>query len=187
MTTLRIYSDQAQPQLLEEPQDCPAIAEHMQAIGVLFRRWPVVRGVGPHTDTEQVLQAYAEQTAALRDEFGLSSMDVISLHPAHAAAAAARQKFLQEHTHDDFEMRYFAAGGGLFYLRKAGKVYVLLCTAGDLISVPAGMTHWFDMSEAPYFVALRFFTREDGWVANFTGDEVANRYAPMTPLPEAGA
>lgn len=185
MTTLRVFADEAQPRLLEEQHDVQAIAEHMQAIGVLFRRWPVVDGIGPQTDTDATLRAYATQTTALREEFGFASMDVVSLYPGHPGAAAARAKFLQEHTHDDFEMRYFAAGGGLFYLRKAGKVYVLLCTAGDLISVPAGMTHWFDMSEAPYFVALRFFTREDGWVANFTGDEVASRYAPMEPLPEA--
>ena len=57
--------------------------------------------------------------------------------------------------------------------------------AGDLISVPAGTTHWFDMSERPSFVALRFFTREDGWVAEFTGDRIAERYPAMQPLGEA--
>lgn len=185
MTTLRIFADQDQPQLLEEHQSIAAIEAHMQAIGVLFRRWAVVDGIGPQTPSEEVLRAYSGPLEALQDEFGFSAMDVVALFPDHPGAAAAREKFLQEHTHADFEMRYFAAGGGLFYLRQNGRVYVLLCTAGDLISVPAGMTHWFDMSEAPYFVALRFFTQADGWVAEFTGDDVAKRYAPMQPLPEA--
>ena len=30
------------------------------------------------------------------------------------------------------------------------------------------------MSESPYFVAIRLFTNKEGWVANFTGDDIAS-------------
>jgi 1,2-dihydroxy-3-keto-5-methylthiopentene dioxygenase len=32
------------------------------------------------------------------------------------------------------------------------------------------------MSERPYFIAIRLFTNKEGWVANFTGDEIATRF-----------
>jgi 1,2-dihydroxy-3-keto-5-methylthiopentene dioxygenase len=87
-----------------------------------------------------------------------------------------RQKFLSEHTHADFEVRFFVEGSGLFYLHVGDKVYTLLCEKGDLISVPANTTHWFDMGTKPYFKCIRFFTTPEGWVGNFTGSEIAKQF-----------
>ena len=87
-----------------------------------------------------------------------------------------RDKFLHEHTHSDFEVRFFVDGEGLFYIRKNSRVYAILCNRGDLISVPANTKHWFDMGPRPYFKAVRLFTTPEGWVANFTGDKIADRF-----------
>jgi 1,2-dihydroxy-3-keto-5-methylthiopentene dioxygenase len=87
-----------------------------------------------------------------------------------------RAKFLDEHTHDDFEVRFFVDGRGLFYLHAGGKVYCMLCEKGDLISVPANTTHWFDMGAAPSFKCIRLFTTPDGWVGNFTGSDISRRF-----------
>ena len=65
----------------------------------------------------------------------------------------------------------------------ASKVYEVLCEAGDLIAVPDGTTHWFDMGPEPSFVAIRFFTEPDGWVGHFTGSDIAQRF----PRLEAGS
>jgi 1,2-dihydroxy-3-keto-5-methylthiopentene dioxygenase len=51
-----------------------------------------------------------------------------------------------------------------------------LCERGDLISVPAGTRHWFDMGPAPRFTAIRLFTTPAGWVANFTGEPIARGF-----------
>ena len=72
-------------------------------------------------------------------------------------------------------MRFFVAGSGVFYLHVDGKVHAVLCEAGDLLSVPQGTTHWFDMGTEPDFTAIRFFHDEEGWVGNFTGDSIAER------------
>ena len=85
-------------------------------------------------------------------------------------------KFLHEHTHDDFEVRFFVEGEGLFNIRKEGHVYAMRCVKGDLLSVPAHTTHWFDMGPEPSFVAIRFFTEPDGWVGHFTGTDIAQRF-----------
>jgi 1,2-dihydroxy-3-keto-5-methylthiopentene dioxygenase len=68
-----------------------------------------------------------------------------------------RGKFLDEHTHAEDEVRFFAEGSGMFYLHIGGKVYMVLCEAGDFISVPAGTTHWFDMGPSPDLEAENLF------------------------------
>ena len=87
-----------------------------------------------------------------------------------------RAKFLAEHIHEDDEVRFFVEGQGAFYLRVGGKVYRTVCAAGDLISVPKNTTHWFDAGDKPFFCAIRLFTTPDGWVAKFTGDEIAKSF-----------
>jgi 1,2-dihydroxy-3-keto-5-methylthiopentene dioxygenase len=64
----------------------------------------------------------------------------------------------------------------MFYLHADARVHMVLCERNDLISVPAGMRHWFDMGPQPHFTVLRLFTRPEGWVARFTGDTIAARF-----------
>ena len=47
---------------------------------------------------------------------------------------------------------------------------------GDLLGVPRGTTHWFDMGTKPSFTAIRFFHEEDGWIGNFTGAAISSRF-----------
>lgn len=46
----------------------------------------------------------------------------------------------------------------------------------DLISVPAHTPHWFDMGSEPNFTAIRIFDNPEGWIAQFTGDDIASAY-----------
>jgi 1,2-dihydroxy-3-keto-5-methylthiopentene dioxygenase len=71
----------------------------------------------------------------------------------------------------------------MFYLRVDGKVYMTQCEGNDLIGVPAGTRHWFDMGPAPNFTAIRLFTTPDGWVARFTGDSIAARFPAFDGSP----
>ena len=64
---------------------------------------------------------------------------------------------------------------------KIGGLAQVLCETDDWISVPAGTPHWFDMGETPYFCTLRFFNNPNGWVAEFTGDSIAERYPRLHP------
>jgi 1,2-dihydroxy-3-keto-5-methylthiopentene dioxygenase len=73
-------------------------------------------------------------------------------------------------------VRFFVAGRGQFTLHIGEKVYEVLCVQGDLIGVPDRTRHWFDMSEKPYFIAIRLFTNKEGWVANFTGNDIAGEF-----------
>ncbi|MDZ4263978.1 MAG: cupin, partial [Pseudomonadota bacterium] len=122
------------------------------------------------------IESYRTSVDALMSEYGFQSVDVIALRPDHPERQALRQKFLDEHIHSDFEVRFFVEGKGLFYIHAEDKVYGVMCEQGDLISVPAATKHWFDMGAEPDFKCIRLFTSPEGWVANYSGDAIAKSY-----------
>ncbi len=181
MSTLRIF-DQNQPQAaLASYLDSATIAAELNKVGVRFEQWDASQPIVPGASPDEVIAAYRSDIDRLMAEKGYQAVDVISLTPNHPDRAMLRQKFLSEHTHSEDEVRFFVAGSGQFTLHIGDKVYDILCEQGDLIGVPDGTRHWFDMSESPYFVAIRLFTNKDGWVAQFTGDEIATRFPRMNP------
>lgn len=152
------------------------IVARLGDIGVLLERWDAGQLLPADASQETVLAAYRDSIDRLNKQYGFQSVDVVGIGPEHPDAAALRGKFLQEHTHADFEIRFFVAGRGLFYLHVSDRVYMVLCEGGDLISVPADTTHWFDMGTRPSFRCIRFFTTPDGWEGRFTGSDIATRF-----------
>ena len=176
MTHLTVYPDTDPATVLMETGDGAKIAEVLAGIGVDFERWAAPHALAEDADQEAVLAAYRSDVSRIMQEGGYRSADVIRVKPDNPNRAELRQKFLAEHTHDDDEVRFFVDGAGAFYLRKEGKVYRVICERDDLISVPAGTTHWFDTGPAPDFCAIRIFTTPEGWVGHFTGDDIASRF-----------
>jgi 1,2-dihydroxy-3-keto-5-methylthiopentene dioxygenase len=174
MTALTIYREDATQ--LEQTTDAAEIAAKLADIGVHFEQWAADKPLAADADQAAVLATYQAEVDKLNEKYGFQSMDVVSLAPDNPKAGEFRQLFLSEHTHADFEVRFFVDGSGLFYLHVGDKVYLTLCEAGDLISVPAGTTHWFDMGTRPSFKAIRFFTTPEGWVGDFTGSEIAKDF-----------
>jgi 1,2-dihydroxy-3-keto-5-methylthiopentene dioxygenase len=175
MSALSVYADN-QPHFGETFVDFSVLQKQLNKIGVQFERWVADSELSLDADQEAVIAVYSNSIEKLKKQYGFKSVDVINLQPNHPDKVAFRQKFLAEHIHDDFEVRFFIEGRGLFYLHTEGKVYVVLCEKGDLISVPANTKHWFDMGENPYFKCIRLFTKEDGWVAEFTGSDIAKAF-----------
>lgn len=155
-----------------------AVGEHLARHGVDYERWPV-------RAAEDVLAEYAPEVQRLSARHGYQSVDVVRMQPDHPNREAARAKFLNEHVHDDDETRFFVEGSGVFYLHLGDEVHAVFCTAGDLLRVPAGTKHWFDMGTAPLFCAIRLFTTPDGWQANFTGDAISSRLPTYDALARA--
>lgn len=180
MTHLTVFdaADAANP--LVETRAPAEIAATLAPLGVRFEQWPL-RALADDADAETVLAAFAPEVDRLKAAQGYRSVDVIRMAPDHPDRAALRTKFLSEHRHAEDEVRFFVEGEGLFTLREGERVYAVLCTAGDLISVPAGMRHWFDMGAAPRFTAIRLFINPDGWIAQFTGDAIADRFPRHEP------
>lgn len=155
------------------------IASTLAEVGVRFERWQASASIAPGASQDQVLAAYGPQIERLKAEGGYVTVDVVSLTADHPQKAELRAKFLDEHRHGEDEVRFFVAGRGLFNLHVEDYVYAVLCEKNDLISVPAGTRHWFDMGEHPHFVAIRLFNNPEGWVAQFTGDAIASRFPQL--------
>jgi len=178
MTALTVYPDQ-QPQQGKRYTDFADIHQQLAAISVQIERWTANTPLAADADQAGVIAAYADSVERLQQQYGFQSVDVVKLTADNPDKAAFRQKFLSEHTHDDFEVRFFVEGRGLFYLHVDGQVFAILCEQGDLISVPGNTTHWFDMGENPQFTCIRLFTKPDGWVADFTGSDIATTFPTL--------
>lgn len=176
MSCLSVYPDNKPDDIILQTREGAEISAELAKIGVSFERWKTQAPLPEDADDEAVMQAYAADIERLKDENGYRSVDVIRLDASHPKKEELRNKFLSEHTHSEDEVRFFVEGSGVFYLRVDGKVYMTLCERGDLISVPTGAKHWFDMGPQPNLTCIRLFTSPDGWVADFTGDKIADDF-----------
>ncbi|UXI67099.1 1,2-dihydroxy-3-keto-5-methylthiopentene dioxygenase [Tahibacter amnicola] len=181
MSQLRVFHENAPNTILVQTSDPAEISRRLGEVGVRFEQWQAGAPIKPGDAPETVIAAYRGDIDRLMRDEGYQAVDVISLNADHPDKATLRQKFLNEHTHSEDEVRFFVAGRGLFTLHISEHVYEVLCEGGDLIGVPDNTRHWFDMSEQPSFVAIRLFTNPAGWVANFTGDDIASRFPRLTP------
>lgn len=194
MTMLTIWADTDPSSPVLQTSDTDLIGAELREIGVDYSR--LGGGVELPFDAtpDEIIAAHQAIVDQLVAEHGYTLVDAVQLHlsadsPADLkeTAAGARQKFLSEHTHDEEEIRFFSHGSGVFYLHIKDRVFAVLCTAGDLLSVPALTTHWFDMGTLPDFTAIRFFRTDDGWVGTFTGSDIALNFPTFDELAEVAA
>ncbi|MER7719822.1 cupin [Streptomyces flaveolus] len=188
MTLLTTWPESGPDTVSLRTSDPERIGAALAPLGVRYEQWPVRDDLPPGAGPEAVLAAYADEVEALTAQEEFLTVDVVSLHPDGSPdwadrARTAREKFLAEHTHeDDDEVRFFVSGAGVFYLHTGGEVHAVYCERGDLLGVPKGTTHWFDMGTRPSFTAIRFFHEEDGWIGTFTGSDIARRFPDFDTL-----
>jgi 1,2-dihydroxy-3-keto-5-methylthiopentene dioxygenase len=175
-STLRVFDESDGTKSLVDTTDRDEIARILGARGIVFEQWEASAPLGAESGQDEVLTAYASDIERLKKQYGYTTVDVIRVGASTPNVPELRKKFLSEHTHTEDEVRFFVEGSASFYLRTGGKVHQMICTRGDLLSVPANTTHWFDMGPKPEFAAIRLFVDPSGWVANFTGDDIATRF-----------
>ncbi|BAQ61297.1 1,2-dihydroxy-3-keto-5-methylthiopentene dioxygenase [Geminocystis sp. NIES-3708] len=185
MTALKIFDDN-NPNIpifdsntVSEADKIEKISHKLKQIGIRFEQWQTIQNLISGATQEEVLKAYKSEIDQLINEEGYVTVDVVSLTSDNPNKSAFREKFLNEHTHSEDEVRFFVDGEGLFSLHIDNQVFEILCSRGDLISVPANTRHWFDMGENPNFTAIRFFNNPEGWVANFTGSDIASQFSRL--------
>ena len=181
MSRLRVFADGDPGCVLAETSDQAEMARQLGGIGVRFEQWQANAPVAPGASSDEVMAAYRGDIDRLVEENGFRTVDVVSIAPDNPNREAMRAKFLDEHYHEEDEVRFFVGGAGLFALHVDGKVFEITCEQGDLIGVPDRTRHWFDMGPEPYFIAIRFFTQPDGWVGHFTGTDIAQRFPRFEP------
>ena len=177
MALVRIYSDRDST-THKTIKDLAEIQAELSKINIAIERWLPESKLDLEASSEEILKAYSKQVSAVMTKHGFLSVDVISMNSSIPAERILelREKFLAEHIHRDDEVRYFIEGEGLFCIHQDNAVIQILCEAGDFIAVPANTKHWFDMGDKPYFKCIRFFGDEHGWIAEYTGDEIAKSF-----------
>ena len=164
----------AEPLLVSH--DPLTIRQELRQRGIGFERWPVRTRLPQGADQTTVLQAFRTDVERVLSEAGHASVDALRVTPSHPDKDSLRRRFLSEHTHTEDEVRFFVEGSGLFCLHIGRQVLAVLCERDDLIQIPAGTRHWFDMGDQPQFCVLRFHGKNPGWLATFTGDPIAERF-----------
>jgi 1,2-dihydroxy-3-keto-5-methylthiopentene dioxygenase len=157
-----------------------AIRSFLKDVNIRYERWPLEERVDPNAPAEDILAAYAPEIEVLKKEGGYVTADVINITSETPNLEVLLQKFSKEHTHSEDEVRFILRGRGLFHIHpESGPVFAIQVEAGDLISVPLGTKHWFDLCGEKTIRAIRLFQDMSGWTPHYIDNGAHTRYEPI--------
>ena len=174
MATINIRDEN---RALSEPE---AISEFLAQFGIWYRRFEGSDTLDADAPAEEILAAYDEPIQKLKAEGGYVTADVIDIKPDTPNLEAMLNKFSSEHWHDEDEVRFIVKGRGLFHVHpKEGPVFSIEVEEGDMINVPRGTYHWFDLCQDRRIRAIRLFQDPSGWTPHYTESGVDSKYQPL--------
>ena len=163
--------------VLREPE---AVGAFLARYGIEFEQWAPNYPLTPTASAEEVLAAYAREVDTLKARGGYVTADVIDVKPDTPNLDAMLAKFNREHWHDEDEVRFIVEGRGLFHVHPpAGPVFAIEVEAGDLIRVPRGTHHWFDLCADRRIRAIRLFQDPSGWTPHYTDSGIDQGFQPV--------
>ena len=174
MATVRLPDEN---RTLTDPE---AVTKFLATFGIDYERWTRGHAVPADAPAEEVLAAYAAEIDALKAQGGYVTADVIDVTSQTPGLETMLAKFNSEHWHDEDEVRYIVRGRGLFHIQpREGPVFAIEVEAGDLIRVPKGTWHWFDLCADRNIRAIRLFQDKSGWTPHYTQSGVDQGYQPL--------
>jgi 1,2-dihydroxy-3-keto-5-methylthiopentene dioxygenase len=160
--------------------DREAITEYLAARGIDYERWQAARDIAADAPAEEILAAYADEIERLKQRGGYVTADVIDVNHQTPGLDVMLAKFKREHFHDEDEVRFIIHGRGLFHIHPQGEpVIAIEVEAGDLIRVPRGTRHWFNLCSDRTIRAIRLFQDPAGWSPHYTETGVDAGYQPV--------
>ena len=146
------------------------IASALASHGIEYERWTPAHHVAEYAPAEEILRAYSSEIEDLKKRGGYVTADVIDVSPTTPGLDEMLAKFNREHWHDEDEVRFIIAGHGLFHIHTTGgTVLGIEVEPGDLIRVPRGTLHWFNLCSDRRIRAIRLFQDTAGWTPHYTG------------------
>jgi 1,2-dihydroxy-3-keto-5-methylthiopentene dioxygenase len=156
------------------------ITTNLAVCGIDYERWTPSHPIADNAPADEILQAYSREIEDLKTRGGYVTADVIDVSPATPGLDAMLAKFNREHWHDEDEVRFIIAGRGLFHIHATnGTVLAIEVEAGDLIRVPRGTLHWFNLCDDRRIRAIRLFQDIAGWTPNYTDSHVDENFLPV--------
>lgn len=160
--------------------DTAEIEAYLPSIGIDYARWENLKQVSDDATDEEILDAYAKEIEQLKAAGGYVTVDVINVIPATPGLDAMLAKFNREHWHDEDEVRFIVKGHGLFHIApENGDVVSIEMEPGDMIRVPRGTKHWFNLCGDRTIRAIRLFQDVSGWTPHYTESGVDAGYEPL--------
>lgn len=148
--------------------------------GIDYERWTATTPLDGDATADDILRAYAGKIDELKARGRYVTADVIDITPSTPGLEAMLKKFNVEHWHDEDEVRFIVEGRGLFHVHPAGgAVFSIEVESGDLIRVPRGTLHWFDLCADRRIRAIRLFQDPAGWTPHYTASGVDEGFQPL--------
>jgi 1,2-dihydroxy-3-keto-5-methylthiopentene dioxygenase len=158
--------------------DAGAIVEYLSTCGIDYERWQSSHPIDSGSPADEILKAYDKEIAELKLRGGYVTADVIDVCPETPGLDEMLAKFKREHWHDEDEVRFIIAGHGVFHIHpRTGPVVAIEVEPGDLIRVPRGTWHWFDLSADRRIRAIRLFQDTSGWTPHYTESGEEEKYS----------
>lgn len=159
--------------------DEQSIRECLTSYGIDYERWTPEHELATDAPAEEVLKAYYKEIDKLKAQGGYVTADVINVTPETPGLDEMLAKFDREHWHDEDEVRFVIAGHGMFHINGDKGVIAIEVGPGDLIRVPRGTRHWFNLCSDRRIRAIRLFQDVSGWTPHYTETLIDRQYQPQ--------
>ncbi|QDV27407.1 1,2-dihydroxy-3-keto-5-methylthiopentene dioxygenase [Aureliella helgolandensis] len=160
--------------------DIPEIRSFLEPFGIWYENWPVEERLQADATNEEILAEFAPEIESLKQRGAFVTADVINVNRDTPNLDAMLAKFDKEHTHSEDEVRFTVAGRGLFHIHpENGPVFAVEVSSGDLINVPCGMKHWFNLCDERAIRCIRLFEDMSGWTPEYIEEGVHSKYQPL--------
>lgn len=168
-----------------EITDAEQIRQYLAPHGIWYEHWPVEERLPSECSDDDILREFAPEIESLKVRGGFVTADVINVHPATPGLDAMLEKFNKEHTHSEDEVRFTVSGRGVFHIHaETGEVFAIQVESGDLINVPRGTKHWFNLCDDRHIRCIRLFEDKAGWTPHYVDQGVHSDYQPLCLGPD---
>jgi 1,2-dihydroxy-3-keto-5-methylthiopentene dioxygenase len=156
------------------------IRAFLKPFGIWYEKWDVEGRLPAEATNEQILETYAPEIERLKRSGNFVTADVINVSASTPNLDAMLAKFNKEHTHSEDEVRFTVKGAGVFHIHPDnGPVFAIQVESGDLINVPCGTRHWFDLCSDKTIRCIRLFQDMSGWTPQYVEKSVHEGYTPV--------
>jgi len=156
------------------------IRSFLEPYGIWYEHWQVEGRLPADATNEQILSEFSPEIESLKIRGGFVTADVINVNRETPNLDAMLAKFDKEHTHSEDEVRFTVAGRGIFHIHpEVGPVFAVEVESGDLINVPNGTKHWFNLCDDRAIRCIRLFEDAAGWTPSYVEEAVHSSYQPL--------
>jgi 1,2-dihydroxy-3-keto-5-methylthiopentene dioxygenase len=156
------------------------IRAFLEPYGIWYEHWPVEGRLSETATDEEILQEFHAEIDQLKQRGGFVTADVINVNGQTPNLDVMLAKFDKEHTHSEDEVRFTVQGRGLFHIHpESGPVFAVQVESGDMINVPRGTKHWFNLCDDRCIRCIRFFEDPSGWTPEYVDQGAHTAYQPL--------